>query len=498
MVLVLVLIVVALLALAGYTFSEMMLAEYEATEVHGRSVQAHLLADSGVQMARLFLAQDQETQIDSGGHYDNPTRFRSQLVLDDDSPVGRGRFTIISPSMEDDGGTGIRYGLEDESIRLNLNILLYADKQAAGAGRTLLMALPGMTEEIADAILDWIDPDDETREFGAEIDEYSGYTPPYAPKNGPLETVEELLLVRGITPALLFGSDANRNGIADAHEAATNIGDVDNSDGSLNRGWSGYLTLYSMEANLKPDGTPRININGDDLEQLFNDLSAVDRNWAQFIVAYRQNNAYSGTAKAQAGYGGNLDLTKPSKATFGNILDLIGARTQVKFQGASENVVLDSPFKNDPLVMGAYLPKMMENLTVNPQQVIPGRININQAPKWVLLGIPGMSEEIVEKIISDREPEPSADLPGRQFETWLMAEAIVTLDQMKQMMPFVTGRGSVYRAQVIGYFEERGPAARIEAILDASTTAPKLLFWRDLTHLGRGFTVETLGIQALR
>ena len=81
------------------------------------------------------------------------------------------------------------------------------------AGRDLLMALPGMTEETADAILDWLDEDEEPREYGAESDYYSSLSPPYAAKNGQLETVEELLLVRGVTPQLLFGADVNRNGI---------------------------------------------------------------------------------------------------------------------------------------------------------------------------------------------------------------------------------------------------------------------------------------------
>ncbi len=61
-----------------------------------------------------------------------------------------------------------------------------------------------MDVNIADAILDWLDPDDTPRENGAEVDYYAAQNPPYAPKNGPLDTIEELLLVRGVTPELLF------------------------------------------------------------------------------------------------------------------------------------------------------------------------------------------------------------------------------------------------------------------------------------------------------
>jgi type II secretory pathway component PulK len=189
MVLVLVLIVVALMSLAGYTFTEMMLAEEEAAQITGRQAQAQCLADSGLETVRMFLAQTPDVQLDAGGHYDNPDRFRGVVVVDDALPYNRGRFTLLAPLFAEGNPPGLRFGLEDESCRLNLNMLLEADKVAENGGRTLLMGLPGMTEEIADAILDYIDTDDEPREFGAEAEEYTTLDPPYEPKNGPLVTV---------------------------------------------------------------------------------------------------------------------------------------------------------------------------------------------------------------------------------------------------------------------------------------------------------------------
>ena len=109
------------------------------------------------------------------------------------------------------------------------------------SGRAMLLKLPGMTIEIADAILDWIDDDDEPREYGAEIDFYSTLTPPYSPQNGPLKTIEELLLVRGITPDMLFGRDINRNGMIDVQEMDLPL--VINGDPETGRWtWAGRLT----------------------------------------------------------------------------------------------------------------------------------------------------------------------------------------------------------------------------------------------------------------
>lgn len=513
MVLVVVLVVIALLSLAGYTFAELMRAEQEAAVMHGRSVQAHALAESGLQAAQALLLQDRDAQADAGGVYDNPGRFRGVLVVDDDTPHGRGRFTLLAHAVEEGDTVGIRYGLEDESTRLNLNMLLVAEKQAAGGGRTLLMALPGMTEDVADAILDWLDPDDEVREFGAEVDEYSGMTPPYAPKNGPLETVEELLLVRGVTPQLLFGADANRNGLIDPHEeaaaaalgAATTGGSASNAadtGNSPNLGWARFLTLYSLESNTNAQGAKRININGDDLEQLYTELqSKFNSDTATFVVAYRQNGPSGSTGTTGGGNntavsasaGGQLDMTQPAKASFSTVLDLIGATVQVKFLGNQQATTIKSPFQPDALSMAVYLPKLMDELTVNPAPVIPGRININQAPRTVLLGIPGMTSETVEAIISQRDPATVLDHPERQHETWIMSEGIVTLEQMKALMPYVTAQGSVFRTQAVGFFEEGGPAARVEAILDASSSPPRQVFWRDMSHLGRGYSLQTLG-----
>lgn len=58
---------------------------------------------------------------------------------------------------------------------------------------------------LADSILDWRDQDDLHRLNGAEKDYYLSLSPSYAPKNGPFDTVEDLLWVRGMTPELFYG-----------------------------------------------------------------------------------------------------------------------------------------------------------------------------------------------------------------------------------------------------------------------------------------------------
>jgi hypothetical protein len=69
--------------------------------------------------------------------------------------------------------------------------------------------------EITNAILDWLDPDDEVRKpGGAEAKDYESLDPPRTPKNGPLDSPEELLLVKGVDPDLFYGSPG-RPGLRD-------------------------------------------------------------------------------------------------------------------------------------------------------------------------------------------------------------------------------------------------------------------------------------------
>jgi len=493
-----VLVIIALLSLAALTFSKLMLAEREASQLAAARAQAESLAASGVELARCFLALTPEEQTDQGGFYNNEARMRGVLVIDDVDARRRGRFALVAPAMEDGRRRGVRFGLEDESTRLNLNALIAAEQRSPGAGRTLLLALPGMTEPIADAILDWIDADDEPREFGAEAEYYSALDPPYSPKNGPLTTVEELLLVRDVTPQLLFGVDADRNGYRSNQEPdPQSIENVDNSDGSMDSGWAAYLTLCSLENNVQPDGTPRIDLNQSDLEALHKALSEVfEASWATFIVAYRQNGPYSGTEPGTSGAAGELDFSQTGGTQFQTVLDLVGARTRVKFQGQTEPTVLESPFPDLPGVMNVYLPLLLDHVTVNASPVIPGRININQASRTVLSGIPGMTPDLVDQIVSYRRVDPMDADPYRRHETWILGDGIVDLAQMKALMPYVCAQGAVFRTQAIGYFDQAGPSCRVEVILDATQRPATVLFWRDLSHLGRGYARETLGIEA--
>ena len=521
--LMIVLVVVMIVSLGAYTFSELMFTHNETATLSSQNIQAKWLVDAGIDVARVHLLQPHEQRMSAGGDYDNPTIFQAANVITDPNPNLTGNFTLIAPNLDSDGFTaGFRYGLEDESSRLNLNSLVIADTYATNGGREMLMSLPGMTVDIADAIMDWIDEDDDTREFGAEFDYYQSLGSPYEPNNGPFNTVEELLLVRGVVPELLFGADINRNGQIDTHEeparqrvqellslANSTSGDEVLNTGSLDRGWSAYLTLYSQENNLNINGEPRININSDDLQTLHQDLSAVfDPAVANFIILYRQGYELVDEPQTdgipQPASSVEIDFLREPERKFTQVLDLIGKRILYESDLVDEEPIDILPAYPLDISLAETLDRLMDNASTSSNPTIPGRLNINQAPRLLLQGVPGLSDEMVDFIIQTRAIDPYQDQQNYyRHETWLLKQSGInfllggapfTLENMKALQPFICGGGSVFRAQIIGYFEGGTASARGEVVIDATTVTPRIRLWRDLSHLGRGYPLDVLGL----
>jgi len=517
--LLIVLVTIVVLSLSAYTFTTLMQTEEEATRLMTLRLQTKYLADSGLDYTRMYLANSDATIRENGGRWNNEERFRGIPVAADVDGGGRvGYFSVVTYDIDTDGlAAGSRFGLVDESSKINLNTLVFSDALQEGSAREILMTLPEMTEEIADAILDWLDSDDDTRDFGVETDYYQGLSPAYAAKNGPMDSLDELLLIPGITPQLLFGLDTNRNGVLDPAEAASN--DISVNDSDLYLGWSAFLTLYSKESNLTAEGLPRININADDLEQLYDDLkSTLPDEWANMVILYRcapseriaeltiedlENDVQTLEASRVELDFGVLE----SQRKFDTILDLFNltinvGQTDGEFAGvATPDDVLSDSVKSPVtfINMGLTIPLMMQSLTTFEGLTIPGRVNIMQAPRRVLLAIPGLDEDTVDLIIERRGTDFELDDPdgadlNRRYETWLMVEGLLDPTTMKSLMKYVCAGGDVYRAEIVGYFPDGIATSRAEAVIDTTVPVPRVLFWRDKSHLQTGYSIETLGV----
>jgi type II secretory pathway component PulK len=413
-------------------------------------------------------------------------------------------FSLISVRDADDpqyASQPYRYGVVDEAGRINLNSLLSLDS-SGNAGSAMLMLLPNMTQEIANAILDWMDTDDTPRQGGAENDYYSAQSPPYQCKNGPFDSLEELLLVQGVTPQLLFGNDRNRNGTLDPGEDIYGEGQVD-------RGWSAYLTVYSRESNVNAQGNPRIYLNDANLTELSTSLNtALGQSLTNFIIAYR---LYGGTATGGNGSGGqsktsssdssaasgqiNTDMANAStrKLTkISSLFSLVNAQVSVPVGSGNSrrNVNLTSPLQ-DPSQQSQLLPLLLDQTTVSPNGELTPRINVNTASQVVLSTLPGLSDSDVQAILANRPQLSDMTPPDSSYQTvaWLVTKASISISKLQKLENYITARSQVYRVQSLGYAASGGPVARVEAVVDTNNGRPRVLYWRDLSELGKGFDV---------
>lgn len=153
------------------------------TGAFGRdSVRAALLAEGGIAAARVALREDAKNN-----DYDTLDEVWSRPV----PPIELGDGEILVTA-------------EDEERKVNLNRLVLPngnapDEQRLAVFRRLLSNLD-MDPSFADAVVDWLDNDDTPRVGGAESAYYLSLPFPYRAKNDLFDTLEELRLVRGMTP----------------------------------------------------------------------------------------------------------------------------------------------------------------------------------------------------------------------------------------------------------------------------------------------------------
>ena len=161
------------------------------------------LGRSGVELARYVLSQqltipnepyDSLNQKWAGGpgSLAESNSVLSSISLDN-YPVGDGTVSIKIIDLE---------------RKVNINT---ANSQMILQALTLMGVDANDISVVSDSILDWISPAGPPRVAGAESDYYQGLAVPYYAKNAPIDDLSELLLVKGVTPEMYWGSNATNH-----------------------------------------------------------------------------------------------------------------------------------------------------------------------------------------------------------------------------------------------------------------------------------------------
>ena len=159
--------------------------------------RAFYVAKAGVHGAFILLKND-DNDYDSLSEDWNKLTMLTQSSLAYSEYLGGGRITA---------------SIVDENRKININNIANEDSTTL-VQLSRLFTILDIDTDLIDAIRDWIDADHDVSEMGAEDDYYQGLESPYPCKDGPMNTVSELLLVKGITEEIFFGNK-DRPGIRD-------------------------------------------------------------------------------------------------------------------------------------------------------------------------------------------------------------------------------------------------------------------------------------------
>ena len=211
--LIMVLWVIAILSVIALEFSFAMRTEINITQHYKTEVQLYAYAEGGIQRAIAELIYKNDARIQ---------QMRRTPTTEEIPPEKRewttdGKVYVLP---YDQGTCDIR--VMGEAGKVNINMVTDATlRKIIGQ-----LGLEGEARDVVtDSILDWIDPDEFIHLNGAENDYYQSLKEPYNCKNGYLDSIEELLLVRGVTADLFYGKKAKKEGEGET-EARTGLRDI--------------------------------------------------------------------------------------------------------------------------------------------------------------------------------------------------------------------------------------------------------------------------------
>jgi len=339
--------------------------------------------------------------------------------------IGGAKFWLIGRDTNDLQSSGQSdtpfWGLVDEASKVNLN----------STAASNFMNLPQMTINTSAAMYDWQSTSTTPSTDGAKTETYSTLQPPYISKNAPYETIDELRLVYGMNMDLLYGEDANLNGILDPNENdGMKLPPYDNQDGILDPGVFEYVTTWTHESLIGTNGAMRVVVsNTNALQQLF------QTNFPNLVQ----------------------DLARITTPT--SVLDFY---LQCQRAGMSE---ADFQTVEPYLINNAAGTNM---------------ININTATATALACIPGIGSNIAPQVLTYRQSSP----PLTSSITWLVSALENNQAELEAAGPFVTPYSYQFAADIVAVGHNNRGYRRVRFVFDCSSGTPLIVYRQDLTYLG--------------
>ena len=364
--------------------------------------------------------------------------------------LGGGYFWLLRPDVGD--AELPVFGLTDESAKLDINSMDYER----------LRLVPGMTDELAANIVDWRDEDeDPTDGIGAEAQVYLSRDPGHEAKNGEYESVEELMLVEGMTHDVLYGDGTapplgEPGGLTSGNRAFE-------SDGYRAQGLYDLFTIWSAEPSKSwEEGEDRIDVNSDESRQALTELLVE-------VFGEARGNELAGRLPNQDvldifDFASRLQMEALELAEIEDRITVAATQTITMSGGEGGQVVIQ-------VINGA------------PR----GKINVNWASRDALVTLPELEEADVDALIARRSTEIYNDPHSIAWVMDVLGAKSIGLGR------YITGRGAVYSADILAVSGNGRAFRRVRIVVDTSgENGPRIVYRRDLTDLGWPMAPEVL------
>ncbi len=197
--LVMVMLVILALGVLAASFAFSMKVELRLAGNLAKEPDMEWLGRSGLELARFVLAEKASIPEERG--------FDALSQMWAGGPLGTNEVLMdISLSNVRLGEGIINVWIQDLERKFNVNVV---DEPFLHRTMEVMGVDSFASGVIVDSLLDWLDGNQEPRLNGADGEDYITMPnppfPPYMTKNGPMDHITELLLIRGIEPSLYYG-----------------------------------------------------------------------------------------------------------------------------------------------------------------------------------------------------------------------------------------------------------------------------------------------------
>jgi general secretion pathway protein K len=375
-VLILAIFAVVFLSVLAVGISSAVRVELRAAHASLERMQGLFLAEAGIREARAILLYDD----------------RNVDTLQD----GWGPEALQPLDLPREFGAGYyRVKVDDACGRININ----------RADVDTLLRLTGDLQA-AQAIVEWRQP-----MLGQNDAYYAGLPEPYAPRHAPFQTLGELLLVRGVTPDMFFGTP-DKPGLSD------------------------LCAVEGIAENTDANGSMRVGLNE-------------FRNWGEFEEFQRS---------VLAKLGGSL--------TMYDATEIFNGWSRLTSNGQSGYTSLAQL----ATVAGLGYDKIInaiDHLTIDPGIQVSGLVNVNTARPEVIAALPGGSMALGIAIAARRTQAPFGTLG--EFTEFLLNQPNGP-DIFAQMIDHVNLKSSSFIVEAMGYPPTERGFRTLRAVLRRTPT----------------------------